>query len=356
MRILLRNSEVLGWKTHNDKIRLKLVALGAEVISSPYAPSLLQKAQIKPYGKVFGALRVPLVSPIRMSERTAPRALPEQLDVIYAASHIGLGGLEHAATRRIATVDACIPQVAKDFGARHFTRKDIADEERILSQCETILCMSEWTMDGLSSAYPSLSSRLRLLPPYVPAPTVSSPDVKRRRREALSWPEDKLIVAHVSNSFARKGGWVVQALASALPEVDFHIFGKASKSFRRTSNLWLHHVVPNERLVSEYLAAADILVLPSEVDMAPHVLGEAVAAGCALITSGIGGLPELCVDGENGFIADNRDAALAHIRTLDADRSLLETFQAASVARAHSTSQTAEDIIVMALLKEGLFA
>jgi glycosyltransferase involved in cell wall biosynthesis len=70
---------------------------------------------------------------------------------------------------------------------------------------------------------------------------------------------------------------------------------------------FLGRVSRNE--VPAYLAMCDWLVVPSVVDAAgqaegmPVVLLEAFAAGRPIIASRVGGIPDLVVEGENGFLA-----------------------------------------------------
>ena len=71
--------------------------------------------------------------------------------------------------------------------------------------------------------------------------------------------------------------------------------------------------------VATYLAMCDWLVVPSIVDATgqtegmPVVLLEAFASGRPVIASRVGGIPDLVVEGENGFLSRPGDAAdLAH--------------------------------------------
>lgn len=51
----------------------------------------------------------------------------------------------------------------------------------------------------------------------------------------------------------------------------------------------------------------DLLVLPSFVDGRPVVVLEALALGVPVLASRVGALPELIVDGENGWLCEPTD-------------------------------------------------
>jgi glycosyltransferase involved in cell wall biosynthesis len=60
--------------------------------------------------------------------------------------------------------------------------------------------------------------------------------------------------------------------------------------------------------VAEWLQAIDIFVLPSLSEALSNSLMEAMACGCAVAASRVGGNPELVTDGETGLLFEPRDA------------------------------------------------
>jgi glycosyltransferase involved in cell wall biosynthesis len=81
--------------------------------------------------------------------------------------------------------------------------------------------------------------------------------------------------------------------------------------------------------VPSYFAAADVVAVPSVhykgyVDGLPNVALEAMAAGKPVVSTNVGGLPDVIKDGENGFLVEEDDAAqLAEaIRRLAVDSAL----------------------------------
>jgi L-malate glycosyltransferase len=90
--------------------------------------------------------------------------------------------------------------------------------------------------------------------------------------------------------------------------------------------------------VPAWLHAIDIFVLPSLSEALSNALMEAMACGCAVAASRVGGNPELVVHGETGLLFEPRDVAglTAALRLLIADRSLRAKLAQNAAQRIHS--------------------
>ena len=65
-------------------------------------------------------------------------------------------------------------------------------------------------------------------------------------------------------------------------------------------------------VVADWIAAADLLCLPSHAEGSPNVIVEALASGTPVVASRVGGIPDLVDDGTNGLlVAPGDPAALA---------------------------------------------
>jgi glycosyltransferase involved in cell wall biosynthesis len=71
-----------------------------------------------------------------------------------------------------------------------------------------------------------------------------------------------------------------------------------------------NHVIfqPGAPNVEEWLRATDIFVLPSHSESFSNALLEAMACGCCVIGSRVGGTPELITEGETGLLFEPGDA------------------------------------------------
>ena len=78
------------------------------------------------------------------------------------------------------------------------------------------------------------------------------------------------------------------------------------------------------RRLEELLSRASVFVLPSHAEGMPVSLLEAMAAGCPVVATRAGGIPDLVEDGVNGLLVDagDRDALALALHRLLVDREL----------------------------------
>ena len=98
--------------------------------------------------------------------------------------------------------------------------------------------------------------------------------------------------------------------------------------------------VPRERVLRLF-RAADASVLPSAWENFPHTVVEALAVGCPLIATAVGGVPEVVRDGENGLLVAPRDpeALAAAIERFFVDAELRARLGAAAPASVEGYSE-----------------
>lgn len=110
--------------------------------------------------------------------------------------------------------------------------------------------------------------------------------------------------------------------------------------------------------VAEWYRALDIFVLSSNTEAFPNALLEAMASGCAVISSRVGGTPEMIEDGERGFLfaSENVESLTEKLRILIAREDLRRRFGAAAARFTLDNLTMAHYCLRMEALYEELLA
>ncbi len=204
-------------------------------------------------------------------------------------------------------------------------------EGRVFDAATIVVAQSEWCARAIRDRYDMGPDRLRVIPfgiiPPNPAPAVEAdPD---------ALPE----ITFTGNSMERKGG---RALVAAY---------RARLRGKCILNLVTPEPVDEEpgiRVFSDFtpgdprlvamLARSALFALPSEIDKSPYSVLEAMFAGLPVVSTPVGGIPEMVLDGETGILVPpGDDVAIADAieRILTDDELRLRMGQAARV-RAHA--------------------
>lgn len=162
--------------------------------------------------------------------------------------------------------------------------------------------------------------------------------VNVRKKFGLS--PDRLIIFFSGRMEPRKGIHLCQDIATSILEryeVDFVFAGQ--DLFNYMSDTLLPYL--NERTlkgavhylgkldltdIRSFLTQADIFLIPSLWENCPYSCLEAMASGCAVVSSDQGGMPELIRDGQNGLLTSNEhvDSYVANLQRLIEDQPLRE--------------------------------
>ena len=199
---------------------------------------------------------------------------------------------------------------------------------RLLGRAKVALAVSQ----AIAAQARELGARdVRVVPPGIEIP----PD---GRNEAD--PPEVLFVGRLS---AEKG---IEDLLAAADGLNLVVVGDGP----------LAAVVPNglgyvsrEEVLDRYRQAA-VVVCPSRRDGFPVACAEAMAHGCAVVATSVGGLPDMIVDGETGLLVPPRDpqALRAAVDRLLADPELRRRL--GDAARARISALAGWDSVVDATL------
>jgi glycosyltransferase involved in cell wall biosynthesis len=140
---------------------------------------------------------------------------------------------------------------------------------------------------------------------------------KDEARKALNIPPGKkviLFLAHVVQNNPRKGGdYVIRALNRLMAEGhrDFIAFlvGRGAENWGQELRCPTrrHNLINNDEQLSQVYNCADLLIHPSVVENLPNCIIEAMACGTPAIAFDVGGVKEVILHKENGYLAKYKD-------------------------------------------------
>lgn len=140
-----------------------------------------------------------------------------------------------------------------------------------------------------------------------------------------------------------------------MPDTNLIIVGKGHMRASledQASKLGLESVIftgfVSDSLLKQAYASSDLFVLPSYAEIQPLVLLEALAMGLPAIGTNVGGVPEMIIEGQNGYVlepGDHEGLAERTIRILNDDK-LREEFSRNSLrmARSHDIDKSADKL------------
>jgi glycosyltransferase involved in cell wall biosynthesis len=287
------------------------------------------------------------------------RRAARRADVVYATSMIRRAAIGSRLARRALVVklvsDEVFERAARE--ARYTgtldefqghagdarTRFLRATRNRALRSARHVFCPSTYLRD-VALRWGLEPQRVSVLPN--PAPEVSPMPSREELRRELGLDGNVLVFA------GRLGpqkalGVLLQALRD-VPDASLVVAGDGPERGAlevRVGQLGLdgrvsfRGAVPREEVLRLF-AGADAAVLSSAWENFPHTVVEALAVGCPVIATSVGGVPEVVRDGENGLLVAPGDshalgAAIARFFADDELRARLASAAPGSVA-AHS--------------------
>jgi glycosyltransferase involved in cell wall biosynthesis len=186
-----------------------------------------------------------------------------------------------------------------------------------------LLPWSRFAKESLIRDYGIPEDRISIVPPGIDLETWSDHLDSSRR---IGTSSGNLMVLFVGGNFDRKGGDLLLNIArkEEFQQCDFHFVTKGFKG-PRGRNIFVHDNLSanSEALISLY-RQADIFVLPTRADVFSLAALEAMAMELPVVITNVGGIGEIVVDKENGFIipVDDETALLERLRLLIGNKEL----------------------------------
>jgi glycosyltransferase involved in cell wall biosynthesis len=177
-----------------------------------------------------------------------------------------------------------------------------AVHRRTYAAARGMIAMSNWIGNTLSTSYDVEPTNVLVLLPGV--------DTERWRPLPARAPGDEIRLLFVGGDFERKGGNLLLKWARETKHTNFRLDIVTDGSIERTRGVTVHgKFKPGEPGLVELAQNADLLVHPTRGDMSAWVISEAKAAGTAVLSTRMGGIPELVREGVDGWLVQPDDYA-----------------------------------------------
>lgn len=344
--------------------RVISIAEGVRVVSIDAGPAAAPKEEIPGYIDDFISGVRAFATTQRISydvlhshywhSGIAATQLAKAWDIPHVHSHHTLGRVKN---RFLAPGDAPEPQSRLD------------GEEEVIESADVLVASTDEEWSQLSCLYGASHDRLKTLHPGVDH-ELFSPGDRRAARARLGLGEDELVTLYVGRIQPLKGlGLGIEATEQLVGALDhpltFVVVGGASgvsgeaevaRLKRLGSELDIEDRVrfvgpqPHTE-IPVYYRAADAVLMSSYSESFGLTALEAQACGIPVVATAVGGLGHIVMDGETGYLVEDRDPSVfaARLKTLLSDRDLRAEFSRRAVLSSQrfswqSTADTTKEL------------
>ena len=169
-------------------------------------------------------------------------------------------------------------------------------ERKMQHRCSTIVGVSQYDVNNLNSE--SIFQHTHLV--------YNGVSIPEEKKQFTIPPTYKKVVMCIARVAKPKRHDIFIDCAQQLPDYAFVWIGNQHPVEHVPENVFFMGNRPN---ASAYCHQADLFMLPSDYEGLPMVLLEAMCQGKPIVASRVGGIPEVVIDGENGYTIPN-DSAL----------------------------------------------
>jgi glycogen(starch) synthase len=193
-----------------------------------------------------------------------------------------------------------------------------SSEKKLMRRSDALIAVSKYTKKELTEFYGVNEEKIHVVYNGVDVQKFKPNEDKAGLRRKLGFEKEKKIILYVGRFYSRKG---LTTLMQAIPKVvqdfkdaEFVLSGGGSKRNEAKLLELAHklkiekHVLfvgyfPDETLPDLY-AASEIFVLPALYENFPFAILEAQSTGLPVVSTKVGGIPELITENRNGLLID----------------------------------------------------
>ena len=217
--------------------------------------------------------------------------------------------------------------------------------QRLFQSATRLLPWSSWVADSLVADYGADPSKITVLPPGVdldvwqPQPHPSQPG--------------PLHILFVGGDFYRKGGETLLEAFKTLPEGTAVLHLVTRSEIPSSENVRVYgNMQPNTPELLALYAQADVFVLPTRAEAFGIAAVEAAASGLPVIATRVGGLVDIVLEGQTGFLLPPNDVLSLRDRLCLLAQEPARRRQMGLAARQHAENQfdarrNAEKLVAM---------
>lgn len=189
-------------------------------------------------------------------------------------------------------------------------------EESMLKRSNKIIAVSDFTRRELLQYYKVREDKIRVIHNGVDTNKFQPASDKRKAKQELGFNPDDLAILSVGRLYARKGLFTLiesmPAVVRRFPRAKFIISGKGQSNEMKklvahaqklgvNDNIVFTGYYPDRKLPRLY-QAADVFAFSTFYENLPFAVLEALSTGLPVVTTNVGGIPEMIEDGKNGFL------------------------------------------------------
>jgi glycosyltransferase involved in cell wall biosynthesis len=203
-------------------------------------------------------------------------------------------------------------------------------EEKMLERSNKIIAVSDFTRRELLQYYKVKENKIRVIHNGVDVDKFQPAGDKRKAKEELGFSPDDIAILSVGRLYARKGLFTLiesmPAVIRRFPRAKFIISGKGQSDEMKKlvshatrlgvkDNIIFTGYFPDSKLPKLY-QVADVFAFSTFYENLPFAVLEALSSGLPVVTTNVGGIPEIIESGRNGFLVQPFNARELAARVL----------------------------------------